>query len=111
MRIKDCQELEKSVQTIRDDIKFLLENPDKGIWKRNKTPNGSWDVFHFINQGSAITVNQTICPKTMNIVNRLSSVMKENVFGNVLISVLKPGTVITPHYGPTNIRLRCHLGN
>lgn len=110
IRLKDCLIIEKSFQTIKDETMFLLENPSLGIWKRNNTPNGSWDVFHFINQGSPVPVNQAICPKTMDVINSLSSVMKKNVFGNVMISVLKPGTEITPHYGPTNIRLRCHLG-
>ncbi|XP_045172356.2 aspartate beta-hydroxylase domain-containing protein 2-like [Mercenaria mercenaria] len=109
-RLADCLLIEKSFKTIKTEMEFLLENPDLGTWKKNRTHNGSWDVFHLINQGSTVPENQTLCPQTLTVINSLTSVMKGNVFGNVMISVLKPGTVITPHYGPTNIRLRCHLG-
>nr|KAG5686434.1 hypothetical protein BaRGS_017702 [Batillaria attramentaria] len=35
----------------------------------------------------------------------------KRLFGsNVAFSVVMPGTTVLPHYGPTNIRLRAHLG-
>ena len=36
--------------------------------------------------------------------------MKGVVFGNALISVLEPRSSIAPHCGPTNLRVRCHIG-
>ena len=36
--------------------------------------------------------------------------MKGNLFGNVAFSVVESGTTIAPHHGPSNIRIRCHLG-
>ena len=35
--------------------------------------------------------------------------MARTVFGNAFVSVLEPGSEITPHCGPTNLRVRCHL--
>lgn len=105
-----CSTLENDSKIILSEVEYLTENNHLGVWKKNRTPNGSWDVFHLINQGSAVPENQALCPQTMNIINSLSTSMKKNVFGNVMFSVLRPGTEITPHYGPTNIRLRCHLG-
>ncbi|XP_037085102.1 aspartate beta-hydroxylase domain-containing protein 2-like [Pollicipes pollicipes] len=36
--------------------------------------------------------------------------MRRTVFSNVCFSLLEPGTRIEPHRGPTNARVRCHLG-
>ena len=30
-------------------------------------------------------------------------------FSYTFFSTMKPGTVIQPHYGPSNLRVRCHL--
>uniref|UniRef100_A0A8C9P2C4 Aspartyl/asparaginy/proline hydroxylase domain-containing protein n=1 Tax=Spermophilus dauricus TaxID=99837 RepID=A0A8C9P2C4_SPEDA len=51
-----------------------------------------------------------MCPRTYRLLGSLRTCIGNNVFGNACISVLSPGTVITEHYGPTNIRIRCHLG-
>ena len=47
---------------------------------------------------------------TKLIERRLRSSMTHCVFGNAFISVMAPGTRIEPHFGPCNVRLRCHLG-
>lgn len=109
-RLEDCLVLEHSFKTILSELDYICEHNDLGTWKNNRTPDGSWNVFHLINQGSAVKENQELCPLTMGVVHSLTSVMKDNVFGNVMFSLVRPGTKITPHYGPTNIRLRCHLG-
>lgn len=106
----DVSKLESSHSIILKDLISIRKNPDLLGWKKNRTPTGSWDVFPLINQGCIVEDNVSRCPGTMNVINSLSSVMTKNVFGNVMFSVVKPSTVITEHYGPTNIRLRCHLG-
>lgn len=109
-KFDDRSTLENNSKAVLNEVEYVIDKSYLGVWKKNRTPNGSWDVFHLINQGSAVPENQALCPLTMNIINNLSTAMKKNVFGNVMFSVLMPGTEITPHYGPTNIRLRCHLG-
>lgn len=106
----DCDILTNSSEIIKAEFYSLIKQGTQEGWKRNRTPQGSWDVFHLINQGLEVPENCNRCPKTMAVIWSLQSAMVENVFGNVMFSVLKSGTVITEHYGPTNIRLRCHLG-
>uniref|UniRef100_A0A8C8VKN9 Aspartyl/asparaginy/proline hydroxylase domain-containing protein n=1 Tax=Pelusios castaneus TaxID=367368 RepID=A0A8C8VKN9_9SAUR len=36
--------------------------------------------------------------------------LSANRFGNACFIVLPPGTILPGRYGPTNVRLRCHLG-
>lgn len=106
----ECSILENSFKVIRKEFDSLIQQEYKGIWKNNRTQQGSWDVFHLINQGKEVPENCELCPGTTDIIDSLTSAMKNNVFGNVMFSVVRPETVITEHYGPTNIRLRCHLG-
>lgn len=79
-------------------------------WLVNNTPDGEWAVFHLINQGSIVKKNCLLCPRTCKVLKNLISSMNKNVFANASFSVVQPGTNISPHYGPTNVRIRCHLG-
>ena len=78
-------------------------------WKENETPSGRWGICHLLDQGVQ-TKAVAACPFTWQVVSRLPAVMTNNVFGNVAFSVVEPGTRIAPHFGPSNIRIRCHLG-
>lgn len=101
--------LETNFKCIFEEFKNLYES-EEANWLLNDTPNGRWRVCHLINQGCIITTNCKLCPVTFNLVSSLPSVMKNNVFSNVAFSVIEPETFITEHYGPTNVRSRCHLG-
>ena len=82
----------------------------KGTWKRNVIPQGKWEVFPLINQGVVIQENAELCPDTMDLIGELGDVvMHRCAYGNVMFSVLYPGSEIEAHYGPCNFRLRCHL--
>ncbi|KAH3889894.1 aspartate beta-hydroxylase domain-containing protein 2-like [Dreissena polymorpha] len=105
----DTELLESALDDIKTECERVIASGD-GHWKRNSTSSGEWDTFHLINQGTVIMENATLCPNTLKVVQNLPSVMDRNVFGNVFFSMIKPGTVIAEHFGPTNIRLRCHLG-
>ena len=102
--------LEKHYDIIHSEFQKILSDKNKIGWKSNGTPTGSWEVFHLINQGSVVEENSRRCPETMSVISQMPSGMFKNVFGNVCFSVVSPSTVISEHYGPTNIRLRCHLG-
>lgn len=106
----DSRILESNFNTILSEFQNIVHNKQTGVWKRNETPSGAWEVFHLVNQGTRVEQNSQLCPETMSIISALSSAMTRNVFGNVTFSVIHPSTVISEHYGPTNIRLRCHLG-
>ncbi|XP_070572453.1 aspartate beta-hydroxylase domain-containing protein 2-like [Ptychodera flava] len=110
---RELRKIKDSHQRILQDFKniyrdFRSGNPDG--WLTNNVPTGEWHVFHLINQGVTIEQNCRRCPKTVQLLTELDNLMTNNVFGNATFSVLQPGTHITEHYGPTNARLRAHIG-
>lgn len=107
----DVTVLEESKETILSDFLNVNKPQHQERWLRNDTREGQWRVFHLINQGKVMEENIKLCEKTFELVSKLQNVMKRNVFGNVVFSVINPGTTISTHYGPTNIRIRCHLGS
>ena len=87
----------------------LLDGNVSG-WARNTTSSGQWNVFYFYNQGQRNVQNCIRCPKTSAVLDKLHNLMRYSLFLNVSYSVLHAGTKIDAHYGPTNTRIRCHLG-
>ncbi|XP_069615169.1 aspartate beta-hydroxylase domain-containing protein 2 isoform X2 [Ranitomeya imitator] len=110
----DVELLEENFAAILSEFEVIYKafsncNLPQG-WKINSTPTGEWYTFYLVNQGVCIPANCKKCPRTYSLLGSLRTFIGNNVFGNACISVLTPGTVITEHYGPTNIRIRCHLG-
>lgn len=110
----DVELLERNFQAILCEFEALYKafsncSLPQG-WKVNSTPSGEWFTFDFVSQGVCVPRNCRKCPRTYRLLGSLRTCIGNNVFGNACISVLSPGTVITEHYGPTNIRIRCHLG-
>jgi len=79
-------------------------------WKINNVPTGTWKVYHLMDQGVWQGDRTSYCPNIMQLLGKvLPQLMVNNVYGNVLLSVLEPGSSIEPHFGPCNYRLRCHI--
>ena len=78
-------------------------------WVSNEVPSGGWHLFYLINQGIKNEQNCLKCPKVVETIEGLKSAMLDCAFGNVVFSVLLPGTHIARHCGPTNVRIRCHV--
>ncbi|XP_063396687.1 aspartate beta-hydroxylase domain-containing protein 2-like isoform X1 [Mytilus trossulus] len=106
---QDVNTLETNMSMIQSDFVRIIDSSEDH-WLINNTPNGFWEVFHLVNQGTVVEKNTQLVPKTYDLIKNLKSAMLNTVFGNVAFSVVYPGTTISDHYGPTNIRLRCHLG-
>ncbi|KAL7557266.1 hypothetical protein ACA910_001795 [Epithemia clementina (nom. ined.)] len=94
----------------------------------NDAPNegGRWQALHVLNQGIWQANVVPHFPTTIRILQPwmdskqapaqqrprdTSRILADQncVFGNILFSVLHPGTVIEPHCGPCNVRHRLHL--
>jgi aspartate beta-hydroxylase len=69
---------------------------------------GSWDVLMLYERGRKNVENCNRCPITTSVVEAHNTVRTHA--GLIYFSKMKSGTHIAPHRGPTNIRLRCHLG-
>ncbi|KAE9552710.1 hypothetical protein FO519_004076 [Halicephalobus sp. NKZ332] len=107
---KDIAKLEASFATIKlAGLKFLSKNPS--MWMKNQEANGScWFVFPLLNQGQWMDQHCHEDPELMEVLHSLDSVMHGCAFGNIFFSMLPAKSTIQVHRGPTNIRLRCHLG-
>ena len=70
---------------------------------------GKWDWNSYILQGVRQPEFAISCPKTATILESTPLLMHSTPFSFAFFSTLHPNTIINPHYGPTNIRLRCHF--
>lgn len=68
---------------------------------------GHWNVLYFHSAGRRVEDGHRLCPRTAAILEAIPGVGDA---GQVYLSVLSGGTHIAAHCGPTNTRLRCHLG-
>jgi aspartate beta-hydroxylase len=69
---------------------------------------GNWDVMMLFERGKRNEENCSLLPKTSAIIESCRSL--KSLSGLAYVSRLAPRTRVEPHRGPTNLRLRCHLG-
>ncbi|XP_072014139.1 aspartate beta-hydroxylase domain-containing protein 2-like [Amphiura filiformis] len=110
---QDVKLLENTFSTIWEEFTEVYEDflqGDTTGWLSNLVPTGQWSVFHLYNQGNKVISNCIRCPNTARTLEKLGTFMCNIAFGNATFTVLQAGTHITEHYGPCNLRIRCHLG-
>jgi hypothetical protein len=99
--------LEAEYPEIRREILAL----DEGQFTREVEPirrTGNWNVLFFHERGRRNEEVCARCPVTSRVIGSHRTV--STLAGLCYVSRLAPGTHITAHRGPTNLRLRCHLG-
>jgi aspartate beta-hydroxylase len=69
---------------------------------------GQWDVLMLLERGKKNRMVCDACPVTTETL--LLNGCLNTLSGLAYFSRLAPGTRVSPHRGPTNLRLRCHLG-
>lgn len=69
------------------------------------TSKGYWNVSYLYLHGVDFKENLVRCPQTMSVIQDILPRHYHHAF----FSALSPDTHITPHYGPTNKKLRIHL--
>ena len=84
--------------------KLFWKHPPEGI-----TDTGGWTIFQLFKYGKLSTANCLLAPITCSLVEKIPQIT-ENINGIVLFSMMESGTHINPHSGPSNSRLRIHLG-
>lgn len=70
---------------------------------------GDWKQFELFARGVKNVENCQKCPITCRIIEQFPDA-KGCKRGQTKFSVMHPGTHVWPHCGPTNCRLRVHLG-
>ncbi len=88
----------------------LLELDPAGFHQESERieRTGSWDVLLLYERGRENRENRARCPVTARIIETNNTV--RTLAGLIYVSRMRPGTHIAAHRGPTNMRLRCHLG-
>jgi aspartate beta-hydroxylase len=106
-RLPGALALERDYEAIRTEIEALaaaeFQPEAEGLMGQ-----GAWDVFLFYERGRKNEANCARCPTITRIIEGTNTV--RSMAGLLYVSKLTPGTSIKPHLGPTNLRLRCHLG-
>jgi aspartate beta-hydroxylase len=74
----------------------------------NIAREGRWSVLFLDQRGSRNKDVWELCPVTASIIDAHAAATDRA--GVSYFSCLEPGTRVAPHRGPTNMRLRCHLG-
>ena len=65
---------------------------------------GNWNVLYLELHNIDFSANRDKCPVTSALMSKIP-----RAYGHTFFSAMAPGTHITPHHGPTNKKLRCHL--
>jgi Aspartyl/Asparaginyl beta-hydroxylase len=104
-----CQYLRQ--QPTRKIVMEALENLSDADWTTNDSHQGSWRVWHILNQGTwnpnlLLLRDSPPFQALLHLVRNIPGLLEKCLFGNVMISKIHPGTIIEPHCGPTNVRHR-----
>ncbi|KAH0517670.1 Aspartyl/asparaginyl beta-hydroxylase [Microtus ochrogaster] len=103
--------LERNWKLIRDEGLMVMDKA-KGLFlpeDENLREKGDWSQFTLWQQGRK---NENACkgaPKTCTLLENFSETTGCRR-GQIKYSIMHPGTHVWPHTGPTNCRLRMHLG-
>jgi hypothetical protein len=99
--------LEAHFAEIRDEV-LALEPARFHRESENIGRTGDWDVSFFYERGRRHDQVCEACPVTTRGIETMPAMRTAG--GLIYVSRMRPGTHIQPHHGPTNLRLRCHLG-
>ncbi|MHB8692502.1 MAG: aspartyl/asparaginyl beta-hydroxylase domain-containing protein [Solirubrobacteraceae bacterium] len=99
--------LESNFEAIRDEILALEPSRFHRESERIKRA-GEWDVAFLYERGRRRGEVCDACPVTTRGIESDSTM--RTVTGLIYASRMRAGTHIQAHRGPTNLRLRCHLG-
>ncbi|HLY47620.1 MAG TPA: aspartyl/asparaginyl beta-hydroxylase domain-containing protein [Solirubrobacteraceae bacterium] len=98
--------LEAHFEAIRDEVLNL--DASRFHRESERIPrSGDWDVAFFYERGRRHDEPCRACPVTTRCIEAYPTV--RTLAGLIYASRMRGGTHISPHRGPTNLRVRCHL--
>ena len=105
------QEMQAALASSRAELVPYLQYQDYEAlaqWSDlNRNPD--WTAFHLIKLGEVISANASLCPRTMDLLQKIPQPVIPGASPNAMFSLLAPHTAIPPHVGVNNSRLVCHL--
>lgn len=101
--------LEEAAPTIEAELEKLLGSQLFQVHPEASSlaESGSWEEFYLFSSGRKFAGNCSHVPKTCAVIEQIPTASEAS---NVLFAAMHPGTTLKAHCGPTNARLRCHLG-
>ncbi|XP_041768465.1 uncharacterized protein LOC121591703 [Anopheles merus] len=96
---------------VRDEGLKLLTSA--GVFvneSENLRDRGDWKQLELFSRGARVERNCARAPYTCRLVEQYFPAARTCKRGQVKFSVMHPGTHVWPHCGPTNCRVRAHLG-
>jgi len=105
-----AQTLEENWQQIRDECLQLVRDKSTECVRitASTAQNSVWNTFLFLDEGTENQVNMNKCPITTKLMQNVP-LLRGCCLGYCYVSVIFPGTHITAHCGPSNVKYRCHL--
>ncbi|XP_034999145.2 aspartyl/asparaginyl beta-hydroxylase isoform X1 [Hippoglossus stenolepis] len=103
--------LERNWRTIRDEALAVMDQ-NTGLFvpeEENLREKGEWGQYTLWQQGKKDGNSCQGVQKTCSLLERYTEATGCKR-GQIKFSVMQPGTHVWPHTGPTNCRLRMHLG-
>jgi len=105
-----ANQLELNYSRIRDDLQMNAHTLSTSILEsENLTLAGIWKELFLFRKGIRNTTNCLYFPTICKIV-AASPEVASMVLGDVKLSVIEAGTHIKAHTGPTNMKIRLHMG-
>ena len=107
--------LTKEFGTIRDEFMNILccgqlrLHPQSIGGPRRQLADGDWNIFELCSHGHMNASNAVLAPRTVQVLGRLPEATSHRN-GLVYFSVIHPQVHVSAHCGPTNSRIRIHLG-
>eukprot|EP01129_Flabellula_baltica_P012672 TRINITY_DN5749_c0_g1_i1.p1 TRINITY_DN5749_c0_g1~~TRINITY_DN5749_c0_g1_i1.p1 ORF type:complete len:254 (-),score=43.86 TRINITY_DN5749_c0_g1_i1:18-779(-) len=97
-------------QLILDEFTQIYQHhrSDLGQIRSAVKDGGVWFNYLLVDEGNVVDAHVAQCPKTWEILEQVPLLLG-CCLGYCYFSVVLPGTVITPHYGVSNLKLRCQL--
>ncbi|KAJ9590606.1 hypothetical protein L9F63_016376, partial [Diploptera punctata] len=106
---ENFQKLQDNWQQIRAEGLAVLAGKVFKDEAENLKQVGNWKQFELYARGRKITSNCMKAPFTCKLISEFPAA-RDCRRGQVKFSVMQAGTHVWPHCGPTNCRLRSHLG-
>ncbi|KDR14347.1 Aspartyl/asparaginyl beta-hydroxylase [Zootermopsis nevadensis] len=106
---KYFKKLQDNWQQIREEGLMVLANKIFKDEAENLKDIGNWQQFELFARGRRITSNCLKAPFTCQLISEFPAA-RDCRRGQAKFSVMHAGTHVWPHCGPTNCRLRSHLG-
>jgi aspartate beta-hydroxylase len=99
--------LEANAAEIQREFQALREAGELRPHPQKLADAGSWNTYYLYSNGSRYDDHCEACPVTAGLIEQIDGA---GIAGQAYFSVMSGGTHVEAHCGPTNSRIRCHLG-